>query len=271
MARESRRKREQNRLGTTSRLADLIGREPWGNVPGLDASVEPEWQMSQQEYLVGRCGRNVIDATSVDTYVAELEDKGQEGVGWKEMIVDAIPSFGSCFVEMQIPPDVSPQIVGIGWLLESFSNSDEPQFAYDALMKMPSPDAYSRSHRFVMGSMVMRIRESPGSKRCGMLFPTLQTMVMLDQAGRSTQPPFVALNQSWYENGQDDWILFWGLRSFFVAMLAFRFINRKEARLTENNPDPAVNRERKKAGLNPFVRYHTVEIGAKGLDLGMAS
>jgi hypothetical protein len=267
MARESRRKREQKRFGTTSRLADLIGSEPWANVSKIDSRGQPEWTMCEREHLVERCCQYIIDVTNVHDYIIELQDKGEEAVGWKEMILDAIPPFESCFVEMHVPPDVSPQIVGIGWLLESFGSGEEPQFAYDALMRMPSSSAYSKCHRFVIGSMVIRIRESPGSENCGMLFPTLQSMVMLDKAGCSIQPPFTAFNQSWCDNHQDDWIAFWGSHSFFIAMLAFRFLNRKDVRLAENNPDPGVNRERRKAGLKPFLRYHTIDIDPRKLTL----
>jgi hypothetical protein len=46
----------------------------------------------------------------------------------------------------------------------------------------------------------------------------------------------------------------------FPAMLAISFMNCKNVAIAPVEPDREINRERKKAGLKPFVRYHTIDI-----------
>ena len=44
------------------------------------------------------------------------------------------------------------------------------------------------------------------------------------------------------------------------ALMAFSLMNCKNITVQSHDPDPTINRERRKARLKPFVRYHTVNI-----------
>jgi hypothetical protein len=46
----------------------------------------------------------------------------------------------------------------------------------------------------------------------------------------------------------------------FPALLAVSFMNCKKTTLEPIDPDPKLNRERRQAGLKPFLRYHTINI-----------
>ena len=45
-----------------------------------------------------------------------------------------------------------------------------------------------------------------------------------------------------------------------AAMFALGLMNCKNVTLPAHDPDPQLNRERRKAGVPPFVRYHTITI-----------
>ena len=52
----------------------------------------------------------------------------------------------------------------------------------------------------------------------------------------------------------------YSLQLLYPALLALAFLGCKNVARAECQPDKQVNRERRKAGLRPFVRYHTINI-----------
>jgi hypothetical protein len=47
---------------------------------------------------------------------------------------------------------------------------------------------------------------------------------------------------------------------FMPALLAISFVNCRNTSLEATDPDGPINRERCKAGLKPFLRYHTINL-----------
>jgi hypothetical protein len=255
VARESRRKREARRFGVVERVADyfLTGQfakaEGYVSLPGEEAHNRRLRGHVESAIFAG-----TIEATNVFEYSLSMQDAGKTLL-FDKMIVNATPPLPLSFVEFSIPRDIAPQVLGLGWAVQRHDRGAEPDIVYEALATLPAPAVYEKCRWVVVGTLALAVKVSVADPTVGTICPAAQAIVFLDDRGDA-----LSLTPGWEASGQDDWITHWAHVGFFDCMLAFCFMNCGNVTLGVSEPDAARNRERQKAGLRPFVRYHTIDI-----------
>ena len=258
MARESKAKRDARRFGRPERLADLFGMGNWA--VGDDVPPEAfrhEFVDKMRRHVAHAIGGVVIEATNVFDYCNSLD--GVKQLRFREDIVNAVPPFEDCFVEFRVDSSLSPQIRHAGWAISSYVKGEESQAVYDALMSVPCPDAYAAAKWFLVGTFTLGMYLSPDSNVMGVMCPVAQAVVLLGENGNALLPPLLSIPEPLVP-GCADWAQLWAHATFFSATFTFCFMNCKNVTVQPHDPDPAINRERRKAQLKPFVRYHTINI-----------
>ena len=246
MARESKAKRDAKRFGTPERLADIIIQR--GVSPLFDVRKHPfaAEQFVRWEKAIRSLVENavVVDATNVERYVCEIYQN--KFVDYESAIPNYMPPFQSMFVEF-----INKFGDRHGYLIAAF---DGPGLK---ACPMPIPDSLSpdRTHTVIAESFAL-IAGAHGNA-----IPVGSTAIGIDDAGRivgsiHTQVLFGALlddagNQS--------------LQNFMhtatlPVFLAISFMHCKNVSVCPVEPNPITARERQKAGLKPFIRYHTINI-----------
>jgi hypothetical protein len=91
------------------------------------------------------------------------------------------------------------------------------------------------------------------------VFPYGYGTVFLDEDGRMVRSPVGSIDKKISMNREADATHFvW--KQIYTAMLAVVFMTCKNVTVERHHPDKKLNRARAKAGLKPFLRYHTIEI-----------
>lgn len=264
MARENKRNRDAKRFGKAERLADQFFTTPFAAMAGYVASDgEEEYDSAARTGVATAITEKVIDASNVAEYTDSINKAAggrKTGLAWDKNILNATPPFERCFVEMQLPAGISPQIGRIGWAIRRFDWDMAPQMAYDFLLQYPSPNISLNCKWIVGGTMAMLLKVDQRSNQVGIVCPVMRSVLFLGDSGESLMPPVVSMTDGWINMGEDEWARTIGVSSLFDAMLSFCFMNCKNVTVSPVDPNPAVNRERRKAGLKPFLRYHTINI-----------
>ena len=260
MSRENKRNRDAKRFGKAERLADHFGVLPFAVMGGTRVHKEEEQFQDSMRMLTSMAiAAKTIEATNVLDYVVERESSAWTGAFDRD-IKNATPPFELCWVEMAVPSGISPQIQRIGWAVERFDKGDEPQIAYDAIVAIKEPDIVKRINWTLACTMTIQMRVRPDGAESGVISPVINAVCFLDENGDAVCPPVFSLNQSWFDSGQDDWASYWAHVSIFACLLAFCFMNCKNVSVDRVDPCKETNKERRKAGMKPFLQYHVINI-----------
>jgi hypothetical protein len=251
MARESRRKREEKRFGRPERLADYFSLDRMANIHTYHPDDhEKEWNKQCRLETRRIIDTKVIVADNVSDYALSLDGTGR--LAYDKTILNAAPPFPECFVEFRIPERVSPMVRHIGWYLKSAVQGEEPSALFGALEDFRIQDF--KYHWVIWGAMTI------GTANERVLCPVMPSLVLLDEKGASIQPPYMGLTPGWEGSGQADWARNWAQHSFFTCMLTFCFMNCKNVSLDTVERERDLNRAREKNRLQPFIRYHIINI-----------
>lgn len=228
MPRMNKRKRDEQRFGKAERLADLIHHARRAQL-GV-----------------------VVEATNVAEYYIGLMSKRSPSIlSLKEDIPCARLPFDQMFVEAK------RENLGrcrVGWGLASVSKNND--LALDAWTKNDGRDDFDRDWSSAVVGSGFAAWDGVAIHHLGLV------VYHIDNYGRLAANPSFIASESASKLGEasDCDVLRFLTESLAPVLLALSFMHCKNVTLDAVDPDAALNRERRKAGLKPFVRYHTINI-----------
>lgn len=245
MARDSKRKRDEKRFGKPERLADRIGcvgSVPLGAIRNDDiamSSFRPNHAAAMRFYSEA----TIVQAQNVfDWYRANC--RGEKLSLFKD-IPCWRPPFRSVFIEFS--GDAMLTRVRFGFLFVDSEHKDD-------------------------GSSLVTIfsfMEFGDKQICG---PLTHTCAEIDRMGRLTDVPVTYViggnrlpelsipDHDGTPTGAEGVVWRCCQEATVIAATAVAFMHCKNVALDAVEPDGCLNRERRKAGLKPFLRYHTINI-----------
>lgn len=267
MARESKRRRDEKRFGKAERLADRILHAD-RMIPGaFTDNVDPpdrisvhEWQKCVDALVVEANKSTVVIAGNVvDYFCGAFQSKHFD---WSKDLPSITPPFPSMFVEMDFP--------GTG--LPGFPETMRPPKSWGLVVNLLGSDGVPVPGSSSKQSVILDRRNTPeryqsvwstlieeetagidaGRFNCGMI---------IDDFGRIVGEPVFGMVFGERATRQFREIEIERFKALAApAFLAIAFMHFKGIVVTPVEPHVGFNRERKKAGLRPFVRYHTINI-----------
>lgn len=236
MARESKRTRDERRFGKPERLADMIEMNGlYGLGPVLDdGDAFASYQEHVKDALMFFKNAKVIFAQNIADYAQSLMKE-------RQLTLDDLPlwlpPFDSMFVEFGSPSGHSD-----GLLIACSLPNDEGVKLLTVFQFMGR-----------LGGV-----ERPDGKAMG---PLSRTYIEVNPDGSlNSRPHTYVIGARVLDERYVDMIFASGKFPTYVAFLAVSFMTCKNVAVTVQEPDREFSRERKKAGLKPFVRYHTINI-----------
>jgi hypothetical protein len=202
----------------------------------------------------------VVEASNVMTYWESQKDRPSV---WTEMPSCRLP-FPSMFVEAHA---WRPHFVGTK--LSVLLVDHDVASALDAIGTVLSEGQASRSRTTIQSDLPGLRDAAKYSIAFGLIMlskgkvvgPLTQGKILLGAHGEPLRAPFGQIPNELVEmlGGIEEAKQFSKL-SLFPIMLAVAFMNCKNVVVAPNEPDRHLNRERRKHGLKPFLRYHTINI-----------
>jgi hypothetical protein len=266
MARESKRKREERRFGKSDRLADLIMSTPidrWAFPRAFKRADEEHQQNASLTIawiLEAVAQMQVVDATNVAEYVFR-HMMAKRLLDWRSMVIQ--PAFDEMFIEAWRPASVVNSKGEI-----PFPESWPHRFGF--CVKTAPAEAFLEHwgetisrRKFntsggVTGVLLVPVTWNSSSNGPGYLGCSIH--LLLDELGTPTDSPIISIDRWHYDEGTADHYKLLADIMSLMPVYAMQFMNCKGTTLAPIDPDPTINRERRKAGLKPFLRYHTINI-----------
>jgi hypothetical protein len=257
MARENKRKRDERRFGKAERLADLLQCIPW-----LISSHEPETLPDTFSEFVRAA--HVIDAQNVADYVGSHVDKDWR---WTELPPCRLP-FPLVFIETRTAYPWSEAFARTGVIMSDV----EPGEAIEKVamaMKIIDPTHTK------MASDIEMIREKAAfaiefgmvALLVGKQYADRHRIVHINRGslflgadGVPLRSPFGQVDPTIFKKDDAGAAKHFFWSAMFPTVLTLGFMHCKNVAVAPVEPDRDLNRERKKAGLKPFLRYHTINI-----------
>jgi hypothetical protein len=266
MARESKRKRDERRFGRPERLADKVFELKWHPPFECDRSeINPdtdEWYLAACRCAIEIAGCPIFVADNVANYVLSQADNN---LAWADLPPLSFP-FDRFFIEMAATPSFAARFLpddgrfpprwGIYFDVMDIDNFMDIGGQVAATLARDG-GLESASHMAVATVVTERLN--------GIVGPIEHSFTPLRE--RSTivgGPSSILLFAERYKDRSTPRLD--GVRHYlhilkFPAFMALAFMNCKRGvTFRDIDPPPDVNRERRKAGLKPFLRYRTIEI-----------
>jgi hypothetical protein len=271
MARESRRKREEKRFGRPERLADMVLCTPpdhWQLGPFVYSmltrgAVERSAVVKAIETIREDVARATVIAA--DNVMKFYFDHDKCEWDFHEDFPCSSPPFDLFLIEFGTPCTIT---VEHG---EVRPTSGMPQFS-GCLFRAVSAASVGHRSPVVAGDgriTIEKIQDAKWFLGCSILgashgspiFLAASRHMAIDEHGKIISGPFTIIQgdigHSQYSKDQL-------ANSFDIfqipALLAISFMHCKNVSLSTVDPDRKINQERQKAGLHPFLRYHTINI-----------
>lgn len=247
MARDSKRKRDEKRFGKPERLADIIHS---GSVWAPDNVKEVYGDFT--DFVSARFMADFSLATHIDAQnVFDFCEKHYQGkvLDFHRDVPNYMPPFNPVFVEFQ-------QESLHGLLVQCFEGEGFPPVP-DELVPFRDMIKTNFDH-IILCEHVFNAIKNPAWKTTG---PLATFICPISRTGQLTEDP---IGNVCYSNKMTDEQFrvarSFGYTAFFPAMLAISFMHCKNVSTNAVDPDQNLNRVRRKAGLKPFLRYHTINI-----------
>ena len=233
MARENKRKRDEKRFGKPERLIDIIAHE-------RITTVAPEYRHDNFEALMVLMHEQMRGAVAVDcsnVYEYAIDTFNGKVFSFRDDVPNCMPQFPSMFLEY-----VETGGTRVGWFIHAFEDS-----------------TCGKNHAFtVVGHMFLAMIGSDGSMDAHLLgcigIAINENGIAIGNAG--VMPSFnKKMSNKDYEDAKS--LL---LTSSVFPFLAISFMHCKNVSITAVQPEKAIEKQRLKAGLKPFLRYHTINI-----------
>lgn len=267
MARENKQKRHERRFGKAERLADSIitarGLEDW-RLPSFayDDFADPRLDLYKREAIALQgdlAAAAIFDASGVcDIYWHHERDVWDIERDFPSLL----PPFPSFWIEAsqpdvifengqsQRPSEWMPQ--KWGFYFESISHGGElPQ---PNRTGEPGCDSLHFDNLAHVYAITMAMRDHHGGLT---FFPAKGWLGVDDKGNPVAQPMFMIPGDTpLIRDGASEFV---GVL-LKPILLALSFLNCRNVTTTLREPPADINRARTKAGLKPFVRYHTIDI-----------
>lgn len=275
MARENRTKRDERRFGKPERLADklilseLPTKSPnawtipgfWEFMPYRDVLAHLDLLLVQCQLLIEKS--YIVDMNNVASYYYEVN--GLEHWDYLTAFPNCRPSFEYIFLETKRPDfcRIGTKIERFdagfphqwGVLVESLDASQLPRGGQIDLITtnlVPLLDLNGISS--ILRLSLIMIREG------GIMLPVGSYYVPINNDGKILAIPVTMFNGPNSQKEAIDAHSRSAGQFFQTALLAISFMNCKNVNTASVEPNRDHNRERKKVGLKPFLRYHTINI-----------
>lgn len=253
MARESKRKCAEKRFGRPERLVDTLLDHPvnsWPVPPWFVQGAKIEDLTRWRELAVKLQGTiaevPIFEISNVADYWFSIPG---EHCSYRDF-PQSVPPFPVCFVEFAIKfPDIEASRVG--WLFICQDKDDEGSGLFDA---DHGDYAEFEDARWIVNAILclkftqkathVGYREIFGITPDGTLCPNSCSACASS-----------GVTQDWVEAFKSQF-----RPMVYPALFAFSLANCKNVETRVVEPDAAINRERRKGGIKPFVRYHTINI-----------
>jgi hypothetical protein len=245
MARESKKRRDERRFGRLERISDCMASfqlQPWVDLRS-DPKEQERWLELVRTHtdVLGRA--KIIDAQNVQEHI-EREHKGKR-VRFGDLIPNHMPPFPVLFIEF-----CSDESIRHGFLISSIP-ADE----------VPLPESYADlrgedATRFVSASIYLKHKDTDFASG-----PYGTTFFFINDKGELSGSMGTHIHHSFVANEDHCRELAEYLQTgFLTAFMTISFMHCKNVPITCVEPNKLVNRQRSKAGLTPFLRYHTINI-----------
>jgi hypothetical protein len=243
MARESKRKRDERRFGRPERLADRILAD------GLQPTFDPEAHplSTEQWSSVSRMLLKLIESSIVvriDNVIDYVDAWADREVDLSKEIPNCTPSYQAMFFEDRERAGVHRGVLVVGGAVaEAF------------ISRMPLPSCFPAERH---GSLCLfsfcgidgSVAGPGGTNVVAMhadgspMFPTVEAVTFGD-----FMPP--QRREAIHSLVREDMV---------VALMTMAFMHCKNVVVSPVQSDERMSRERARAGLRPFLRYHTINI-----------
>jgi hypothetical protein len=272
MARESMRRRFERRYGREDRLADLACSVPWLVRDG-DKATDPARFAEVLQSIP------IVDAQKVADYIDDRRE--EKAWSWKELPC-CRPPFPLLFIEHRPSHPWSLAYPRVGVMLAEVEPADTIAKVADVAQE---DDAVRRdlaranvevfSHRSKILDDLPMIRERAtiaidygilgliDRGRTDDRFRVVQFAngsIFLGKDGVPLRSPFGQFDPKLFPTSDLGELKHLMWRSLFPALITLGFLNCRNVTTKAIEPDAKLNRERQKAGLKPFLRYHTINI-----------
>jgi hypothetical protein len=261
LARENRRHREEKKFGKAERFADIICATPPESWRCIPPTSEARAAIAR---LRGELPRlPIIDASNVMDYYAAHE---QQEWDYDADTPCAAPSFVESWIEMRCPdviltaggPDRRapnhPEMVGFRISAADVSGKPIPWCSAPGINRL---DILLQDVRWVLRVQTLAcIDRRPLWVSCYRSLPVSAT-------GRVVALPIdihAGLDGIGLSPEQVTQLVREFAPAFMPLLLTLSFLNCKNVPTVAHEPDRALNRVRRRAGHEPFLRYHTIDI-----------
>lgn len=265
MARESRRKRDEKRFGKPTRLADIFVSTPAEKFLMSDASREMGCIENIRFLQNDIAGSTIIVADNVMDFYAE---NPQEFWDYERDFPSCMPPFTSFVIEMHGPAKMRAGNRYISTTREGQAPPNRVGILFQAKDAKEMDFKYPRPIHGVNSFDVVRIPDARWFVRACPLYvvdgmPMFHSSVKyyaVDNKGVVIESPSLMTTEVLPPGRTLGELRCEIAQILMPAMLAISFMNCKNTSVDAVSPDPATSRQRKKAGLKPFLRYHTINI-----------
>lgn len=261
MARESKRRRDEKRFGKPERLADVVYQCKWGLAPWFKGTIDDISEKNKETFrkiiglIKGQTSRSVIvSAHNISDYYYKFAP-----TVYREFLNDfpnPVPPYDSMFMEVGPHPDLEMDTPSIGWALATYAGEEFEELR-DRGYFLDSPNREAMESG--VASKIV-VAHGFSYKAIGVCCLLCRFSYLLDGSGRMLVIPQLDLyGISENDEGFHD-VSSICSNLFAVPLMALSFMNCKNVVMQSVEPDAGINKERKKAGLDPFLRYHTINI-----------
>jgi hypothetical protein len=276
MARASRRARDERRFGRAERLADRIVAEPdlrrWA-FPFAANRHDVAGQRDRFQPLIEHAIKSLMECPvlSVENVCEVYWDSPKDDWKYREDYPNSAPPFGTFFVESSHPGSMvfnngretsrmewCPDQWGAMFWADECDGLDFEVWDADDFPPTSHPPVEMRAVRLDDARWEVRcILVGYREERLGIL--PAQAIFPIGARGEILANPLVLGAEMSKEDDKAEAASM--LHSLLKPLLlSLSFMHCKNVVQVEHRPDREINRERRKAGMKPFLRYHTIDI-----------
>jgi hypothetical protein len=265
MARANKQKRHERRFGKPYRLADVIAAAPFDKwaFPKSFKFADEEHIGGAYDTLMGIVGgmsrAKIFDATNVAEY-AYTHDR-ERTVAWENRVIK--PPFDEIFIEARSP----------GQIGEPGSETDWPELFPSRfgfyIQHAPKDDFVSHWREMIDrtgfktdggATAIVAIPVMMNKSNGAPCYMGISFWCLLDRRGCPVDQPITSIDKWHAEGGSSD--KYKSIVEILVCPIiyALMFLNCGSVKSDPVEPNLVINRERRNAGLKPFLRYRTINI-----------
>lgn len=265
MARESKKNRDEKRFGKPERLADIIlsatEKTEWW-LPGWATTGAPQMVIDYYWNTIVRIQHSLRTCPVIDvTGAARAYWDHPKDVWTEQDFPNVAPPFDQFFIEAAHPGMIAIDdgriVKPASWVPDRWGFYFKSSLAPDGI-DYPCLDGSSLKNELLSTKWAIEVNLIKSRNGIVEFYP-INAVIPVSEKGQMMRWPKVMGAKCIKEEERDDIMTLWSclIKPIFFGL---SFIHCKNVVLQSSDPDKQINRERRKVGLEPFVRYHTVNI-----------